>query len=484
MNDVTLLKDLLTAAGIEGRAGGDTPIRGLSYDSRLVQPGDLFFAIKGAHVDGHAFLAEAARRGAVAAVVEEDTPSPIPIVRVPSVLAAMSKLSDAFFGRPSEKLPVIGVTGTNGKTTTTFLIEDLFRARGKTCGVLGTVNYRIGNEISPAPNTTPMSLDVHRFFRDCLNRRAAAAVMEVSSHALALNRVDTVRFAVAVFTNLTQDHLDFHKTMEDYFQAKARLFKRREPVKSAVNIDDEYGRRLAAELPSPLTYGFSPAAALRADDPQSDLMGLRFTLRFPSGRSHAVSNNLLGRHNIQNCLSAAGAMFLYGQTEEEIVVGLNRAHAVPGRLERVDAGQPFVVAVDYAHTHDALDQVLTTLRNTGPRKLICVFGAGGDRDKTKRPKMGAVATTLSDRVIVTSDNPRTEDPKQIIRDIEAGIQAVGKSNYVTVENREEAIRRAIREAEAGDIVLIAGKGHENYQIYGTQKTPFSDVEAARRALSE
>jgi len=483
MNDTRMLSEILSEAGIDARAGADIPVRGLSYDSRLINPGDLFFAIPGARSDGHSFLADAARLGAAAAVVEKPASAALPLIQVPSVLAAMAKISDAFYGHPSRRLPVIGITGTNGKTTTTYLIEDLFRSMGKTCGVMGTVNYRIGTEAWPAPNTTPMSADVHQFFARCLEAKAAAGVMEVSSHALELNRVDAVQFSVGVFTNLTQDHLDFHKTMEGYYQAKARLFRRPEPVKGAINIDDDYGRRLFGELKGALSYGLSKDAALRADNPRCDLSGVHFDLVFPSGRTHAVSTNLLGRHNIQNCLSAAAALLLYGMPETEIVTGLGQPHAVPGRLERVEAGQKFVVAVDYAHTHDALEQVLTTLRNTGPKKLICVFGAGGDRDKTKRPKMGAVAVRLADRVIVTSDNPRTENARQILTDIEAGIAAEGKSNYVVVENREEAIRRAIKEASAGDVVLIAGKGHEDYQIIGTQKFHFSDIEVSRKALA-
>lgn len=477
-----MLSEILSSAGINARLDGDLPIRGLSYDSRLTRSGDLFFAIPGVHVDGHAFLPDVARKGAVAAVVERDVKAPIPTIRVPSVNAAMSKISAAFFGDPSHRIPVIGITGTNGKTTTTFLIEDLFRSAGLTCGVLGTVNYRIGNEVWPSPNTTPMSLDVHRFFSQCIERKADAVVMEVSSHALELNRVDAVRFAVGVFTNLTQDHLDFHKTMDRYFEAKAKLFRRPEAVKAAINVGDDYGKRLAAELPRAMSYGLVPEAALRAENPRSDLSGIHFDLIFPSGHRSAISTTLLGRHNIENCLSAVGAALLFGLTEDQVVAGLNQPHAVPGRLERVEAGQKFVVAVDYAHTHDALHQVLTTLRNTGPKNLICVFGAGGDRDKTKRPKMGAVASQLADRVIVTSDNPRTEDPQMILKDIEAGIRAQGKSNYVMIENREEAIRRAVSDAKPGDIVLIAGKGHETYQIYGDKKLPFSDLEVARRML--
>jgi len=483
MNEERALHSLLSDAGIGQPPSADPEIRGISYDSRQVRAGDLFFAIKGVHSDGHDHLDDALRRGAAAAIVERPVTTTLPVVQVPSALSAMSQISHSFYGRPSEHLPIIGITGTNGKTTTTFLVEDLLRSVGRSCGVLGTVNYRIGAETWPAPNTTPMSADVHRFFRECLNRDAAAGVMEVSSHALELNRVDTVKFSVSVFTNLTQDHLDFHGTMENYYKAKARLFKRRESVKAAINVDDAYGLRLAGELQHCLTYGFHESAGLRAINAKYDLNGIHLDLRFPSGKTYPISTNLLGQHNISNCLSAAGAMLLFGLTEEQIVKGLNHPHAIPGRLERVEAGQPFVVAVDYAHTHDALDQVLTTLRNTGPKRLFCVFGAGGDRDKTKRPKMGVVATRIADRVFVTSDNPRTENPRAILKDIEAGIAASGKTNYVVIEDRTEAIGTAIREARAGDIILIAGKGHENYQIIGTEKVPFSDFDVARKAIA-
>lgn len=482
MNEGRPLEKLLTDSGLVPQIAANPEIQGLSYDSRRIRPGDLFFAIKGVHSDGHEHLEDARQRGAAAVVVERDVKTSLPVVQVNSVLGAMSKISDAFYGKPSEVLPIIGVTGTNGKTTTTFLIEDLLRTVGRTCGVMGTVNYRIGSEIWPAPNTTPMSADVHWFFRKCLDGGAAAGVMEVSSHALELNRVDTVRFAVGVFTNLTQDHLDFHGTMENYYLAKARLFKRREPVRAAINIDDSYGLRLANEVPEPLTYGFNEAAALHAGNARYDLNGIHFDLRFPSGNVYPVSTNLLGQHNISNCLSAAGALLLYGLGEEQIVKGLNAPHAVPGRLERVEAGQEFVVAVDYAHTHDALEQVLTTLRNTGPKNLFCVFGAGGDRDKTKRPKMGIVAAKLADRIFITSDNPRTENPDAILKDIEAGVVSIGKSNFEVIKDRTEAIFRAVKAAQPGDIILIAGKGHENYQIFGTEKVPFSDFDVARRAI--
>jgi len=478
------LSELLSKSGMKANLSHDPEVTGLAYDSRLVKPGCLFFAIKGAHVDGHEFMGQAAKLGAVAAVVERDVPSSLPLVRAPSISSAMSRIAKVFFGDPSRDIPVIGVTGTNGKTTTTYIIEAILRASGKICGVMGTVNVRLGPDVQPALNTTPMSIDVQSFLAEALRKRASAVAMEVSSHALEQNRVDDVRFQVGVFTNLTQDHLDYHVTMEKYFAAKRKLFFRPEPVRPAVNIDDEYGMRLAAELKDPVSFGWGEKAALRASAIRCDLSGIHFQLTFPSGASQPVSNNLLGMHNVSNCLAAAGAMLALGLPEAEILRGLNQKLAVPGRLERVEAGQKFVVAVDYAHTHDALAQVLTTLRNTGPKKLICVFGAGGDRDKTKRPKMGEVTVRLADSVYVTSDNPRSEDPTAILKDIEAGIRKTGKTNYKMIEDREAAIREAIKAAGPGDVVLIAGKGHETYQIYGDKKIHFSDLEVARKILSQ
>ncbi len=475
------LQDLLADLRPASPVGPGISVHGLSYDSRLTRKGDLFFAVPGAHADGHDFLAEVAKKGAAAAVVERKVAAPLPVVHVKSVLAALSKVSNRFYDEPSRKIPVIGITGTNGKTTTSYLIEDILKSAGKTCGVMGTVNYRIGRESWPAPNTTPMSLDVLRFIAEAVKRRLDAVVMEVSSHALELMRVDDVRFSAGVFTNLTQDHLDFHNDMERYFQAKAKLF-RRPGVSSVLNVDDDYGRRLAGETKEPLTFGVSSQARVRAAEETCNLNGVQFRLTLPSGKSYAVKNNLLGRHNISNCLAAAGAMMAFGLPEKDVVEGLNQNHAVPGRLERVEAGQDFVVAVDYAHSPDALAQVLSTLRNTGPRRLLCVFGAGGDRDRTKRPKRGRIAAEMADEVFLTSDNPRSEDPVVILKEIEDGIRPTGKKNYRVIENRSSAIREAVREAKAGDIVLIAGKGHETYQIYGDKKHDFSDFAAAREAL--
>jgi UDP-N-acetylmuramoyl-L-alanyl-D-glutamate--2,6-diaminopimelate ligase len=476
------LNNLLEKAGVPVLPSGSMEIQGLSYDSRLSNKGDLFFAIQGAHVDGHNYLEEVAKKGVIAAVVDRDVKSSLPLVRVPRVSDAMASLAAEFYQHPSEKITVIGITGTNGKTTTTYLIERALKANKKECGVIGTINYRYKNKIVPAPNTTPMALDIQKFIFECFEQEVPYVAMEVSSHALELGRVNDVRFSVGIFTNLTQDHLDFHKNMENYYKAKSQLFHRKEPVKAVVNIDDQYGKRLSLELKNPLTYGFHPEADLLAQNSESSLNGLSFDLRFPSRKTHKIRSNLLGRHNIYNLLAAAGALWATGFSEEQIVNGLTQPQAVPGRLEPVEAGQDFVVTVDYAHTHDALANVLKTLREANPKQLICVFGAGGDRDKTKRPKMGVVAVSMADFVYVTSDNPRSENPAMIMKDIEAGIKTTGKTSYEMIENREEAISKAIKRARSGDIVLIAGKGHENYQIVGNKKFDFSDVEVARKAL--
>ncbi len=476
------LSDLLLTCGLTPPDMKTTLISGLAYDSRLVKKGDLFFAMKGHHVDGHLFIREVEKKGAAAALVERPVPAGIPCFPVPSVLAAMSKVSTAFFGNPCERIPVIGITGTNGKTTITYLIEDLLQAAGKTCGVMGTVNYRIGSRSVPAPNTTPMSLDVQAFLADLVEANASAAVMEVSSHALELNRVEDVTYAVGVFTNLTQDHLDFHKDMETYFKAKMKLFQHGKSKKIVVNADDPYGVRLLDQFPEALGFGFSERASLRASRHSLNLKGIEFDLTFPSKKTHRIKTNLMGLHNISNGLAAAGAMLAFGLSEEQIVGGLNRNHAVPGRLERVEQGQHFVVVVDYAHTHDALEKVLTALRVTGPKHIRCVFGAGGDRDRTKRPRMGRVAVLLADFVYVTSDNPRSEDPLLIMREIEEGIKQANRSNYCLEVDREKAIEKAISDAVDGDIVLLAGKGHETVQIFNDKRVHFSDQETAVKAI--
>lgn len=477
------LDELLKKSEIDVRVP-PVEIAGLSYDSRNVRPGDLFFAVPGHRADGHSYVPEVVRKGAAAVVVERSLPVEVPLVKTDSVLKSMSAIANAFFNEPTQQIPVIGVTGTNGKTTVSYLIEDILRNSGQTSAVMGTVNYRVGKSVVPAPNTTPMSVDVHRFLAEAVSNSCRAAVMEVSSHALMLHRVDHVKFSIGVFMNLTQDHLDFHKTMEDYFLAKTRLFQRPEAVRSAVNIDDVYGKRLAGLVKNPLTFGMSAEANVRASNAVCDLSGISFDIKFPSGRHFKISNGLMGRHNISNCLAAAAALSLLGLEDAAVVQGLNGPHSVPGRLERVDVGRDFVVVVDYAHTHDALEQVLSTLRETGPRRLFCVFGAGGDRDRTKRPRMGKVAAINADHSFVTADNPRSEDPEEISKEIVAGFRAAGKNNYTVVVDRENAIRQALDLAQKGDIVLIAGKGHETYQIFKDKTVHFSDQETARRLLTQ
>ncbi len=462
--------------------GPEVSVTGLAYDSRAVKPGDLYFAVRGAHVDGHDFIDAARAQGAVAVIVDKKVETTLPLVRVRSVSESMPKIAAAFFDHPSKKVNVVGITGTNGKTTTTYILEDILSALGRPCGVMGTIRYRFRSINVEAPNTTPLAIDVQRFLFDVLELGGRTVAMEVSSHALSLGRVDDVDFRVGVFTNLTQDHLDFHKTMEEYFQAKAKLFRNNPRMKAVINADDEYGQRLLKEFPHALSLSVEGKADLSARNLTCSLDGLEFMLTFPSGHAVPVKTNLLGRHNAANCLSAAGAALALGLSEDEVVKGLSKPHAIPGRLERVEAGQPFVVVVDYAHTHDALEKALTALRDTGPKNLICVFGAGGDRDRTKRPKMGRVATTLADWAVVTSDNPRSEDPQSIIGEIEAGIKEAGRSNYSVAIDRKDAIDQAVKRAQAGDIVLIAGKGHETYQIIGDKKIHFSDQETARQVL--
>lgn len=476
------LKTLAKEAGL-ALDSASVSVTGLCYDSRNVKKGDLFFAMKGVHADGHRFIGQAAEQGAAAAVVEDLVDSPIPLLKTPSLNETMAKIARSFYKNPSSRIPVIGITGTNGKTTTTYLIEDVLTSLGRRCGVMGTVDYRFNGKSVSAPNTTPMAADVHAFLAEVADGGGDAVAMEVSSHALSLHRVSGVDFKVGVFTNLTQDHLDFHKTMDGYFDAKAKLFRDRPTLKAVINADDVYGQKLLKEFPEAISTSVDGQGSLLATETVCSLDGLQFTLRFPSGHLAFIKTNLLGRHNIANCLSAAGALLALGLTEEQIVAGLSREHAIPGRLERVEAGQDFVVVVDYAHTHDALEKVLTALKDTGPKKLICVFGAGGDRDRTKRPKMGRVATTLADWTVVTSDNPRSEKPSAIIKDIEAGIREAGNVNFSVEVDREKAIASALKRAGPGDIVLIAGKGHETYQIIGNEKIHFSDLETAREMLT-
>jgi len=431
----------------------------LAYDARAAGPGSLFFCIPGSRADGHDFAADAVANGAVALVVERPLDLDVPQVVVPDARRAMAPVADEFFGRPSEELQVAGVTGTNGKTTTSFLMYSILAAAGRRPGLLGTIESRVGGERRPAIRTTPEAIDVQRVFREMLDAGDRSCAMEATSHGSELGRLDGVRFAALVFTNLSQDHLDFHGTMERYFEAKRRLFLEGRPP-AAINVGNDWGRKLAADRPDALTFGFADDAEVGP----AELDGIDLKLR--------------GRFNAENALAALAAARLLGIDGESIVRGLEALRGVPGRFESVVEGQPFEVIVDYSHKPEALESVLRTARELTSGRVICVFGCGGDRDRGKRPLMGGIASELSDVAIVTSDNPRSEEPQAIIDEIVAGV-----SGDVEVEpDRAAAIEQAISIAADGDVVLIAGKGHEQGQEFADRTIPFDDREVARDVL--
>ena len=463
-------------------------ISGLEYDSRRVQPGNLFFAFPGAKVDGREFAAQAMAKGAVAVASELAAPDGFdgPWLRVPHGRQALALASRKFYGYLDRKIGLTGITGTNGKTTTGFLIDSIFRAAGYTTALVGTIEYRLGTRLLPAANTTPESLDLHRIFAelDALDGERKAATMEVSSHALALGRVYGLEFHTAVFTNLTRDHLDFHHTMEDYFAAKKLLFAGSggpPPQYAVVNRDDEWGRRLAgAGSMQTLWYGLGTDSTVRARHIQSGFAGLRFEAVYERTKLE-IQSPLIGKINVYNILAACCTAMTYQIAPEAIARGIAECKGVPGRFERVDEGQPFAVVVDYSHTDDALRNAISVARTLNPKRVITVFGCGGDRDRTKRPIMGQVAGEFSDLVYVTSDNPRSEDPLQIMNDILVGSRRTDTKTIVEPD-RAGAIRKAISEANAGDIVLLAGKGHETYQIFKDRTIHFDDREVAREVL--
>jgi UDP-N-acetylmuramoyl-L-alanyl-D-glutamate--2,6-diaminopimelate ligase len=460
------LERLVTAlAPLEVRGGAPTDVTDLAYDTRAVVPGALFFCVPGARADGHDFAPEAVERGAAALVVERPLELPVPQFVVASARAAMPVAADEFFERPTEELLLAGITGTTGKTTTSFLLWSIFEAAGMQPGLIGTIESRVGGEARPAVRTTPEAIDLQRAFRAMLDAGDRSCAMEATSHGSELGRLERVRFRALAFTNLSQDHLDFHTSMEQYFEAKRRLFAEHEPAPpAAVNVGDEWGRRLADELQrldrAPvLTYGITADAELNTH-PALD------------------RSRLVGSFNVENVLAAAAVSRLLGLPDEAVVDGVAALSGVPGRFEAVDEGQPFAVIVDYAHKPAALEAVLRTARGLTAGRLICVFGAGGDRDRGKRPLMGQVASELADLVIVTSDNPRSEDPAAIIAEIVAGV-----AGSAEVEpDRRAAIATAIGEAREGDVVVIAGKGAEQGQEFADRKIPFDDREVAREEL--
>ncbi|MCE3222337.1 MAG: murE [Nitrospira sp.] len=469
-------------------------ISGLTDDSRTVEAGSLFVAVKGERVDGHAFLDRVVAAGAAAVVVERDAAvGSIASVRVQDSREALGILGSRFYRDPSATLRMIGVTGTNGKTTTTYIVKTMLEAASRQVGLIGTVVYLIGKESIPASHTTPGALELQRLFARMVEARLDTVVMEVSSHALALDRTTGSEFDVAVFTNLTQDHLDFHVDMESYFQAKRKLFAELEqagsskPSKRAiVNVDDPWGGRIGEACTVPVwTYGLRHQADLRAEDVRLSPTGTTFTLRSPLG-SCAIQSRLVGEHNVYNLLAAIGVALHEGLTLDQVRSAIRAVTNVPGRFELVEAGQDFTVVVDYAHTEDALVRLLTAAQALRAGRIITVFGCGGDRDRTKRPKMGRAAVQYSDVVVLTSDNPRTEDPAAILREVEVGVKEAlsdrSQVRYRMIADRRAAIEAAIHEAKAGDMVLIAGKGHEDYQILGTTKHPFDDRKVARETI--
>jgi UDP-N-acetylmuramoyl-L-alanyl-D-glutamate--2,6-diaminopimelate ligase len=452
--DLERLVSALEPVEVLGRTSAE--VRDLAYDARAVVPGALFFAVPGERADGHDFAPEAVERGAVALVVEHKLDLLVPQIVVRDSRAAMAPAADVFFGEPTRELEVVGVTGTSGKTTTSFLLFAILAAAGRRPGLLGTVEARVGGERRGVVRTTPEAIDLQRTFREMLDAGDRSCAMEASSHASVLHRLDRVRFAVLVFTNLSQDHLDFHGDMESYFEAKRRLFVAEPPPVAVLNVGDEYGRRLAQELPEAITFSAADAGALD---------GVKLGLR--------------GRFNVENALGALFAARALGIDDDAIRRGLESVRGVPGRFESVEAGQPFHVIVDYAHKPGALENVLVAARDLAARnRVICVIGAGGDRDRAKRPVMGRLASQLADVTIVTSDNPRSEDPEAIAAEIVAGAD-----REVELElDRAAAIARAIEFAEPGDVVLIAGKGAEPGQELADRTVPFDDREAAKEAL--
>jgi UDP-N-acetylmuramoyl-L-alanyl-D-glutamate--2,6-diaminopimelate ligase len=493
MTLATLLQALAGQVKILDRRGNfDVPVNAITDDSRAVSTGSLFVAVKGERVDGHEFIPAAIKGGVVALVSQQPVREvSLPYARVDDSRKALGLLGSRFYGDPSSHIRMIGVTGTNGKTTTTYVCKALLEAIGHPVGLIGTVVYQIGERTIPATHTTPGSLELQQLLAMMVAGRCTTAVMEVSSHALSQERTSGCEYDVAVFSNLTQDHLDFHKTMEEYFQAKLRLFtglKRgvKANKRAIINIDDPYGNHIVEQSPAPVwTYALKTKADLRAEAVRLSLQGTTFTAATPVG-SFPIESHLVGEHNVYNLLAAIGVALHEGATPAQIREAVARVSNVPGRFERVMAGQPFTVAVDYAHTEDALVRLLTAAQALKTGRIITVFGCGGDRDRGKRPKMGAAAVRYSDVVILTSDNPRTEDPLSILEQVEVGvIEALRQRSHVQyrkVPDRREAIQEAVREAHSGDIVLIAGKGHEDYQIIGTKKVHFDDREVARNAI--
>jgi len=465
-------------------------IRQVACDSRKVQPRALFFALRGAKAEGTAFVRDAVSRGAIAIASEEAAPATLPAsvawIRVPEARKALAVTAANFFDHPAKALQLVAVTGTNGKTTTTSLVDAIIKASGARTGLFGTIAYHTPLGNYPAPNTTPESVDLQGFLAEIRDAGGRYAVLEASSHSLAMDRLWGCHFAAAVFTNLTREHMDYHKTFEEYFAAKRRLFEGTGAGASdtaVVNADDEYGKRLTGLAKKSVTYGLESSADITTKKFHLSFDGLAFTAQTPNGKVQ-VTSALVGRINVYNILAAIGAAQALGLSNEVIETGIRSLDSVSGRFQRIDLGQPFFVVVDYAHTDDALENLIRTARELNPKgRIITLFGCGGEKDRTKRPVMGEVTGRLSDLTILSSDNPRSEDPLKIISDLIVGLQKTG-GKYLIEPDREKAIALALDEARTGDIVLLAGKGHENYQMLASGTIEFDDRETARRVLRE
>jgi UDP-N-acetylmuramoyl-L-alanyl-D-glutamate--2,6-diaminopimelate ligase len=485
------LKELLV--GVEARlpsSAEDLAIRQVACDSRKVKARALFFALHGAKEDGNAFIRDAVSRGAAAIASEDAKPEVLPAsvawVQVREARKALAIAAAKFFGHPASALQLVAVTGTNGKTTTTSLVDAIVKASGAKTGLFGTIAYHTPLRDYPAPNTTPESVDLQGFFAEIRDAGGKYAVLEASSHSLMMDRLWGCHFAAAVFTNLTREHMDYHKTFEDYFAAKRRLFEGTgagAPEVAVVNTDDEYGKKLGGLAKQTVSYGLTSEAQITTKKFQLSFSGLTFTAHTPNGNLQ-IASPLVGRINVYNILASIGAAQALGLSNEIIESGIRNLSSVAGRFERVDGGQPFLVIVDYAHTDDALENLIRTARELTPKgRVITLFGCGGEKDRTKRPVMGEVAGRLSDLTILTNDNPRNEDPLKIMNDIIVGLQKTS-GKYMVEPDREKAIGMALDEARAGDIVLLAGKGHETSQILGDRALEWSDKDVAARALQE
>lgn len=486
-----IVKNLTSVRKIEGDLSLD--IKGIAYDSKAVRQGYLFIAFKGSRLDGRDFINDALDRGACAVVLEDVHDTHIfkkgyTYIYVKDARKAMSETSSAFFGDISKQMFLAGITGTNGKTTISYLLESLFKIRFGQSGVIGTINYRFGDRLIPAVNTTPCVVDIYSMLNSMKDSGINACILEVSSHALEQGRVDTINFDLVLFTNLTSEHMDYHKDMEGYFKAKLRLFEKvKDGGYAVINKDDPYGKRIIETLGRDnklclITYGIETKADVSAEDVQLSHKGLSFRIRARHPDAEIlIYSYLFGIHNVYNMLAAAASGIAMGMAMDEIKSGIENVKVLPGRLESINCGQDFLVFVDYAHTENGMENVLKALRQLRPKRLLTVFGCGGNRDRLKRPLMGRISCELSDKVFITSDNPRNENPIDIINEIKSGIEK-GMDNYIIELDRFNAIKSALKEAEKGDIVLVAGKGHETYQILKDTTVPFDDREVVRRIL--